>query len=47
MECVQELVALDGVWSRRRFGVIEGGENIISGGLCWVSIEFLVSGRVG
>ena len=26
--------------------VIEGGENIISDGLCWVSVKFLVSGSV-
>ena len=27
--------------------VIKGGEDIISDGLCWVSVEFLVSGSVG
>ena len=27
--------------------VIEGGENIISDGLCWISVEFLVSGGIG
>ena len=27
--------------------VIEGAENIISDDLCWVSIEFLVSGGIG
>ena len=26
--------------------VIEGGENIISDGLCWVSVKFLVSGGI-
>ena len=27
--------------------VIEGGENIIFDSLCWVSVEFLVSGCIG
>ena len=27
--------------------VIEGGENIIFDGLCWVGVEFLVSGSAG
>ena len=27
--------------------VIEGGKNIISDGLCWVCVEFLVSGGIG
>ena len=50
VECMQDLVELDGVWSCHQFSgivkVIKGGENIITDGLCWVSAKFLVSGGI-
>ena len=48
VEYVQDLVGLDGVWLCHLFGgcfvLIKGREDIISDGLSWISIDFLLSG---
>ena len=52
VEYVQDLLGLDGIWIRHLYGgccegIIDDGKNIISDGLSWVGIEFLVGGGVG
>ena len=46
VECMRVMVSGVVINSAGAVKVIEGGKNIISDGLCWVSVKFLVSGGV-